>query len=257
MYFKGVLSQFLWILEGFWKINFWKSIYSQIGKVDTIIHTATCYGRKGESTSEILQANLVFPLNLLNAAIEAGVDLFINTDTVLDKLLNPYALSKGQFAEWGKYFADQKMIHFLNLKLEHFYGPNDDDTKFTAHVINNCLKNVPELNLTLGEQQRDFIYIDDVIAAYLLLLDKHTSFEDQFVEFEIGSGIAITIKHFVETVHRLTASTTRLNFGALPYRTGEAMYSKAIIDKLQTLGWHCQQDINAGINLRLYVKYSG
>ena len=26
MYFKGVLSQFLWILEGFWKINFWKSI---------------------------------------------------------------------------------------------------------------------------------------------------------------------------------------------------------------------------------------
>lgn len=224
-------------------------LLSQMGKIDAVIHAATCYGRKGESSTEILQANLVLPLKLLNAAIEAGVDLFINTDTVLDKLLNPYALSKGQFAEWGKFFADQKKIHFLNLKLEHFYGTNDDPTKFTAHVINSCLNNAPELNLTLGEQQRDFIFIDDVVSAYVLLLDKHNTFEENFVDIEIGSGIAITIKQFVETVHRLTASTTRLIFGALPYRSGEAMYSKATVDVLQALGWHCQQDINAGINL--------
>ncbi|WP_295673721.1 NAD(P)-dependent oxidoreductase, partial [uncultured Mucilaginibacter sp.] len=193
--------------------------------------------------------NLVLPLKLLNAAIEAGVDLFINTDTVLDKLLNPYALSKGQFSEWGQFFADQKKIHFLNLKLEHFYGPNDDPTKFTAHVINSCLNNTPELNLTLGEQQRDFVFIDDVVSAYVLLLDKHNTFEENFVDIEIGSGIAITIKQFVETAHRLTASTTRLNFGAVPYRTGEAMYSKANTDKLESLGWQCQYDTETGINL--------
>jgi hypothetical protein len=39
------------------------------------------------------------------AAITAGVGLFMNTDTVLHKMLNPYALSKGQFSEWGRYFA--------------------------------------------------------------------------------------------------------------------------------------------------------
>jgi nucleoside-diphosphate-sugar epimerase len=222
-------------------------LLSQLGKIDAVIHTATCYGRKGESSTEILQANLVLPLKLLNAAIEAGVDLFINTDTVLDKFLNPYALSKGQFAEWGQFFADQKKILFLNLKLEHFYGPNDDPTKFTAHVINSCLNNAPELNLTLGEQQRDFIFINDVVSAYVLLLDKHNTFEENFVEFEIGSGIAVTIKKFVETAHRLTTSITRLNFGALPYRSGEAMYSKAKTDQLETLGWHCHYDIEAGI----------
>ncbi len=223
--------------------------FRQLGKVDAVIHTATSYGRKGESTNEIQQANLVFPLELLNAAIEAGVDLFINTDTVLDKFLNPYALSKGQFAEWGKYFAQQQKIHFINIKLEHFYGPNDDPTKFTAHVINSCLNNVPELNLTLGEQQRDFIYIDDVVSAYLVLLKKHTLFEEQFIELDLGSGIAITIKQFVETVHTNTQSTTRLNFGALSYRAGEAMYSKATTDQLESLGWQCQHDLNAGINL--------
>jgi len=223
--------------------------FKQLGKVDAVIHTATSYGRKGESFSEILQANLVFPLKLLNAAIEASVALFINTDTVLDKFLNPYALSKGQFAEWGKYFAEQQEIHFINIKLEHFYGPKDDPTKFTAHVINSCLNNVAELNLTQGEQQRDFIYIDDAVSAYLVLLNKHTMFKEQFIELDLGSGIAITIKQFVETVHKLTQSTTLLNFGALSYRAGEAMYSKATTEHLESLGWQCQQDLNAGINL--------
>ena len=224
-------------------------LLNNIGNVDAVIHTATSYGRKGESVEEILQANLNFPLNLLNAAIESGVKLFINTDTALDKSLNPYALSKGQFAEWGKYYADQKKIQFLNLRLEHFYGPNDDPTKFTAHVINSCLNNVTELNLTLGEQLRDFIYIDDVIKAYLLLLEKYSTFEESFVEIEIGSGIAVTIKDFVESVKKLTEATTHLNFGAIPYRDGETMYSKATIEKLKSLGWQCQYDIETGIKL--------
>ena len=224
-------------------------LINNIENVDAVIHTATSYGRKGEGIEEILQANLNFPLNLLSAAIASGVKLFINTDTALDKSLNPYALSKGQFAEWGKYYADQKKIQFLNLRLEHFYGQNDDPTKFTAHVINSCLNNVTELNLTLGEQLRDFIYIDDVIKAYLLLLEKYSTFEENFVEIEIGSGIAVTIKDFVESVKNLTGATTDLNFGAIPYRDGEAMYSKATIDKLKALGWNCNQDINAGISL--------
>jgi len=224
-----------------------KGLFLQYGRFDAVIHTATCYGRNGETTSEVLEANLAFPLKLLGAAVDAGVELFINSDTVLDKFLNPYALSKGQFAEWGRYFAQQKKIRFLNLKLEHFYGPRDDQSKFTTHVINSCLANVPELKLTLGEQQRDFIYIDDVLAAYMLMLEKRASFDDGFVEFEVGSGAAISIRQFVETVHLLTASITHLNFGALPYRVGEAMYSQANTDKLKALGWQCRHSLETGL----------
>ena len=140
------------------------SLFQFYGKIDVVLHTATCYGRKGENVNDIVSANLTFPLNLLNEAVNSGIELFLNTDTALEKILNPYALSKEQFTEWGRYFAQQKKIRFFNMKLEYFFGPNEDDSKFTTYVINNCLNNIPVLELTLGLQQRDFVYIDDVIS---------------------------------------------------------------------------------------------
>ena len=222
-------------------------LFKDYGKIDAVIHAATSYGRNGESASQIADANLTFPLKLMDAAITANVGVFVNTDTALDKFTNAYSLSKRQFAEWGQHFSRQKKIRFINLRLEHFYGVGDDDTKFTTHVIKSCMMNTPELKLTLGEQKRDFIYIDDVVAAYLLLMEKSESLADWFKEFDVGSGKAITIRQFVETVHRLTASTTHLNFGALPYRTGEVMHSESDSKDLARLGWHCVYDIESGL----------
>ena len=71
-------------------------------------------------------------------------------------------------------------MFFINMRLEHFYGPGDADSKFTAHVMNSCLRNVPELKLTLGEQRRDFFYIEDVVSAYLIILEKIEEFQDFF-----------------------------------------------------------------------------
>jgi len=221
-------------------------------KIDAVIHTATCYGRNGESSNEILSANLIFPLKLLNATVHSNVALFLNTDTALEKYLNPYALSKAQFSEWGRYFARQKQIRFLNLKLEYFFGPNEDKSNFTQYVINCCLDNIPLLKLTSGLQKRDFIYIDDVVSVYLLLLEKRDLFNDNFIEYEVGSGAAITIRQFVELIHRLTASKTHLGFGDLPYRIGEVMYSQAQTDKLKSLGWSCCSEIET--NLKTVIE---
>ncbi len=223
------------------------NFFRDCGKIDTIIHTATCYGRNGESVSEVFTANTEFPLRLLDAGSRAGVKMFLNTDTILDKYLNLYALSKNQLLQWGKFFAKHEKIHFANIRLEHFYGPDDDPTKFSAYVINSCLGNIPELRLTKGEQKRDFIYIDDVVTAYLVLLRKLDCIDDSFVEFDVGSGQSISIRNFVETVHRLTASKTQLAFGAIPYREGEVMHSEADISGLIALGWHCHYDIEAGL----------
>ena len=223
-------------------------LFLDYGKIDVIIHTATCYGRNNESVSEVFSANTEFPLRLLDAGSRAGVELFLNTDTILDKYLNLYALSKNQLLQWGRFFSKQGNIRFVNIRLEHFYGPNDEATKFSAHVINSCLNNIPELKLTAGEQKRDFIYIDDVISAYMVLLDGIGRSESTFVEFDVGSGNSVSIREFVEAVHRLTASQTHLAFGAIPYRDGEVMHSEADTSKLTELGWHCQYDIKAGLN---------
>lgn len=222
-------------------------VFTKHGSVDAIIHTATCYGRKGESTSEIFIANTLFPLQVLEAAVKYNVPLFINTDTVLDKHTNSYALSKKQFQEWGKNFAEAGKISLINVNLEHMYGPGDDESKFTTYVMDSCLRNIPELLLTPGEQKRDFIYIDDVVSAYLLLLQKTPKEQGAYMEFDVGSGQAVPIRTFVETIHRLTGSQTKLHFGAVDYRKNEIMASKANIEALKALGWSSSTDLEAGI----------
>src|SRR5207344_1577562 len=103
--------------------------------LDAVVHTATSYGRKGEKAVAVLEANTAFPLRLMESGISFGVKTFFNTDTSLNKYMNFYALSKKQFADWGRLLAGQKKIRFINIELEHFYGPGDDDSKFTASVI--------------------------------------------------------------------------------------------------------------------------
>lgn len=230
------------------------ALFQSYGKVDAIIHTATCYGRNNESVTEIFAANTEFPLRLLDAGSRAGVHAFLNTDTILDKYLNLYAFSKNQLLEWGCFFALHKKITFWNLRLEHFYGAGDDPTKFTAHIVNSCLDNIPEIRLTHGEQCRDFIYIDDVVKAYLLLLKEIEGAPPALREFDIGSGQSISIRTFVTLVKRLTGSSTELNFGALPYREGEVMHSVADVEPLKALGWHCEHDIVSGVKKLLGME---
>jgi len=231
-----------------------KDLFQRHGKIDTIIHTATNYGRNGETASEIFETNASFPLNLLETAASLNTDTFFNTDTVLYNHLNYYALSKNHFKEWGRHFALMNRIRFVNIKLEHMYGPNDDDSKFTDWVVQNFLNDISELPLTKGEQKRDFIYIDDVVHAYLTLLDNCLATKDNYLEYHLGSGNTITIRKFVETLHLLTNSSTQLNFGAIPYRVNETMNSCADISKLRQLGWKPECELTIGLKKLIDAK---
>lgn len=217
--------------------------------LDAVVHSATCYGRKpGEVLADVVDANVSFPLRLLEAATRENVPKFINIDTSIRNPVNPYALSKRQFREWGLMLSRQGRPRFLNIRFEHFFGPGDDETKFTTHVIRSCRRNVPRLEFTPGEQLRDFIYIDDAVSAFRLIFESEMgsdSIENE--EFEIGSGEAVTIKDFAATVRRLTGASTRLDFGALPYRENEVMFSQADTSRLTALGWRNETGIEAGI----------
>ncbi|WP_298439783.1 NAD(P)-dependent oxidoreductase [Geobacter sp.] len=221
--------------------------FAEMGSFDAVIHAATSYGRKGERISEIFEANTSFPLRLLEAAITHKAGVFFNTDTSLARNVNPYALSKKQFLDWGMFFAEQRAVRFVNIELEHFYGPGDDASKFTTHVITTCLNDEPELRLTRGEQRRDFIHIDDVVSAYLLLLEKASAGPGNFRSFGLGSGEAVSVREFVETVHRIVGSKTFLNFGAIPYRENEVMETEADIGSLRALGWRHAVTLTEGI----------
>ena len=228
--------------------------FRALGHVHAVVHAATCYGRDGETPFEVFKANTVSPLHLLETAKNFAADSFFNTDTILNKYISTYALSKHQFAEWGKSFANAGALKFINIRLEHLYGPGDDMSKFTTYVIRSCLNNVPEIKLTAGEQKRDFVHVDDVVRAYNCLLDKGAELGLGHHEFGIGSGQAVSVREFVSKAHRLTNSRSTLSFGALPYRKNEVMQTQANTSRLEECGWRCQLSLEQGLQLTIDVE---
>jgi nucleoside-diphosphate-sugar epimerase len=220
--------------------------------LDVIVHTATCYGRKGETDNELLQTNVEYPLELLDAAIQMKVPLFVNTSTCLDKMVSAYALSKQQFSEWGKKHAEDGNIAFCDLRLEHMYGPGDNESKFVTYVLHACARNIPNLALTEGRQKRDFIYIDDVVSAYQAVM-KHSW--QGYHSIAIGSGQNISIRAFVEMVHRMTGSSTQLDFGAIPLRRNEFMQSSPDLTEIHSLGWQSKISLQQGLKMILEKEF--
>lgn len=225
---------------------------------EVVVHTACAYGRQGETSLQLFDANLRLGLVVLQALQHVAQPVtLINTGSALLPEVSPYALSKHQFAQWGRMLETQSggQLKFVNVLLQHMYGPGDDASKFTTHVLHACHRNDPALKLTAGEQTRDFIYIDDVVSAYDTLLIQCKQL-DAVQVIEVGSGAVPTIRQFVETVHRLTASHTQLLFGELPYRANEAMHCVANIDRMTQLGWHPAFDLNAGLKKTIELEFT-
>ncbi|MDN4562890.1 NAD-dependent epimerase/dehydratase family protein, partial [Salmonella enterica subsp. enterica serovar Typhimurium] len=80
-----------------------------------------------------------------------------------------------------------------------FYGAFDGDDKFTSMVIRRCLSNQP-VKLTSGLQQRDFLYIKDLLTAFDCIISNVNNFP-KFHSIEVGSGEAISIREYVDTVN--------------------------------------------------------
>ncbi len=214
--------------------------------IDVVIHTATCYGRQGEAVEEIYDVNLKFPLKLLELALRFNTDTFFNTDTILSKYLNWYALSKKQFSEIGQQFAHMGKINFIDAKLEHMYGEDDSNTKFVTFMLEALQNNQDELKLTAGEQRRDFIYVDDVVDAYWKILTAQGN-DKKYQYYEVGTGKTISIKELVMLAKSITKSQTKLVFGAIPYRENEIMESKADISDLQAIDWNPHTLVSEGL----------
>lgn len=207
-------------------------------KIDAVVHCATTYSKNNESIERMIESNIIFPIKILEAAIENKCKYFINTDTFFCKqiperlnkgkaLYSPnYTLTKYQFQEWGKLKAIEGKITFINLQMEHIYGPDDSDGKFIRWLEKQLLENVPFIDLTDGIQLRDFIHVADAIRKYIDILRKIESFQGYY-SFEVGTGKTISLRQFIERMKESLNSKTDLRFGMLERRKDEIMYSTA------------------------------
>ena len=219
-------------------------------KVDLIINTVCSYGRTNESLIDIVNSNLIFGLNLLEEAIKNNVKTFINTDSLLARNLNDYSLSKAQFRDW--LHQRSKNIQVINLKIEHMYGPKDDSKKFLSWLIKEMINGKGDINLTSGIQKRDFIYIDDVVKAFDIIISKKYDLPC-WSEYDIGTNKFTYVKDFVLIVANELGKLNkieilpRLKFGTIPYRKADIMIPELDNSRLVELGWSPGTEVHGGI----------
>lgn len=224
-------------------------------EIDVVVNTVTNYGKNNNSASEIAMTNLMFGLELLENSIN-NAKAFINTDTLLHRNINAYTFSKAQLVDW-MIFLSNKNTKIINVKLEHMYGPFSGQNNFIYWLVEQLRQNVQKIELTSGLQKRDFIYIDDVVRAYEVIIKNISKFHD-YEEFELGTGNSIEVKVFIEKVYKEILKQQNINtellFGAIAYRENENMDMKANIQKLVSFGWKPEVSIESGIKKILNSK---
>lgn len=218
--------------------------------IDCVVHTACYYGRQNQGLAEFVESNVLFGLRVLDAAVLHRAEAFINTDTFFVKEVNAYSLAKKQFVDWLERASKETKV--VNLKLQHVYGTKDDHTKFIPWILNQLEQDVAEINLTKGDQKRDFIHVRDVVSAYEVILNKVAELKE-FSEFDVGTGELISVQFFVSKLWEFFYAikggkkASKLNFGALPLRAGEMKSVEVNNQALKNLGWFPQMSLGAGI----------
>jgi dTDP-L-rhamnose 4-epimerase len=94
-----------------------------------------------------------------------------------------------------------------------------------------------------GEQVRDFVNIQDVVAANLQVLEKEAA-NDQV--FNVGGGKAWTVREFYETLQE-TVGIRKEPIEGRFYRFGDTRHIFSDTEKLQSLGWKPRNDIQKSI----------
>ncbi len=225
-------------------------------EIETILHLATNYGRHNQNIESVLSANLALPLTLLIHGIAAKVQHFINIDSFYNKTGNlneelfNYSQSKKALIPWLKQYSNQ--IKVSNLVLEHMYGPGDAEDKFIPTLIRSSLCDFSDgLKLSRGQQERDFIFVDDVVSAIQAVLGETKSMSKSegfgYQDIGVGHGKRTSLIQLAAIINSITGTSSPAPFSDVPYKKHEIMSSVADNSKLISLGWTPKIDLVNGL----------
>ena len=121
-------------------------------------------------------------------------------------LLNVYGYSKYLFDQYIRRQQDKLTTQVVGLRYFNVYGPREshkDSMASVAYHLNNQLLDGGSIRLfegcdgySNGEQRRDFIYINDVVAVNLWFLDN----PDKSGIFNVGTGRSQTFNEVAQAV---------------------------------------------------------
>jgi nucleoside-diphosphate-sugar epimerase len=229
---------------------------------DAVLHLVTYYKVEHAPADVNLMAdtNIKGTLNLLESAMDTGVSLFINTSScavyrMSDKPLkesdavspqNLYALTKKYAEDACGFYADYFGLKSVSLRIFPPYGPGDHDRRLIPYVILSLIDGkMPDL--TTGKQVWDFVFIDDIVKAYMSVI-RHSSEISGHEIFNIGTGNPVSVREMVLEIMRQMDVCGEPRFGAIAHRKNEVWYNSADISKAQKiLGWSPDTSLKQGI----------
>ena len=133
------------------------------------------------------------------------------------------------------------------LRLFQVYGPNQDKNRFIPQIIKGCLKN-QKFPTSKGNQIRDFCFIDDVVNAVFIALQKTNSSGEIY---NIGSGKSLKVKNVINKIKKIIRKG-QPQFGKIKYRKNENMNLYPSIKKVKkNLKWKPKYSFSKGINITI------
>jgi nucleoside-diphosphate-sugar epimerase len=166
-----------------------------------------------------------------------------------DNSLSPvsvYGAAKACAHIYGAALAALKNVPFNTLRLFGVFGRGEASYRLVPYTISHLRRDTP-VDLTAGEQIRDFLYVDDVVAALLLSAESDAMVPG--CSYNICSGKGISIRAMTESVAELlNKPKSLLRFGARPYRPDETMWIVGDNKRFSSLtGWAPRVTIQEGI----------
>lgn len=160
--------------------------------------------------------------------------------------VGPYSFSKSCVTQLAKFYYRLYRLPAAVLRPTLAYGPGQPPTMFLPALIKALLRGEP-FEMTPGGQTRDFVYVDDLVDAYLRAgLARAAAGR----VINIGSGRPCTIKKAALTAASLTGRADLLKIGAKPYRPAEIMdYFADIALAKKLLGWRPRTGLEEGLEL--------
>lgn len=241
-------------------------LQKQLGKIkpDVIFHLAA-YGAYSRDSDLIkaVQTNIVGLNNLLGALEKVDYKLFVNTGSSSEygykskpmketDLLEPnsnYSATKGAATLIASMYGKIKNKPIVTLRLFSVYGPYEEPGRFIPTV---CLKAINNQQIdVVAQSSRDFVYIDDVVDAYLKCLSlKKTHLRG--VIFNICSARQTTIIKAARSIKKIAKSSSPIVIGSYsprPWDTATWVGNNQLARKV--LHWTPRNSLEQGLSKSL------
>jgi nucleoside-diphosphate-sugar epimerase len=231
---------------------------------DWIFHLAA-YGSYSSQTDfhQMIQTNIIGTVNLVEACLEVGFEAFINTGSSSEygfkdhapsekEWLEPnshYAVTKSSATLYCRYTAQFKNVHLVTLRPYSVYGPYEEPTRLIPTLILYGLRGeLPPL--VDPDVVHDFIFIDDVINAYLLAAS--VSGQESGAVYNVGTGIQTAIEDVVKLAQQVLEIHIEPDWGSMTNRCWDTKVWVADNKKIhEALRWYPKYSFEQGFRILL------